>query len=143
MKTFKRVNLVMISAMVAAIGVFSGCSKDRVDAEDEKSSYKSANEYLDARKQAEQEYEITEDGTGPIVAQQGTKVWAVKEKLMFPNGDAVTYPYTVKIVELYTPKDMIYYQMPSTSGLNLLTTAGEVRIKAVKEIGRASCRERV
>lgn len=131
----KRLNLntrIAFSAMIIGISLLSGCSKDRVETEEEKSSYKSSDEYMDARKQAEQEYEITADGTGPIVAQQGTKVWAVKEKLMFANGDAVNYPYTVKIVELYTPKDMIYYRMPSTSGTTLLTTAGEVRIRAFK-----------
>lgn len=133
MKSLKLGSQLMILAMVVGFGLLSGCSKERVDAEEEKSDYQSSDEYFNSRKQAEQEYEITQDGTGPIVAKQGTKVWAVKEKLMFPNGNDVTYPYTVKIVELYTPKDMIYYQMPSTSGTTLLTTAGEVRIRAFKD----------
>ena len=133
MKNCKLKTQLFLSAMIIGVSILSGCSKDRVDATEEKSSYKSSDEYMDARKQAEQEYEITQDGTGPIVAQQGTKVWAVKEKLMFANGNDVTYPYTVKIVELYTPKDMIYYRMPSTSGTTLLTTAGEVRIRAFKD----------
>lgn len=134
MKTLKQVKVLMAAAAMAGFGFFASCSKDRVEPEQtSKSSYESSDDYFNANKPAEQDFEITQAGPGPIVGNMGTKVWAAKEKLMFANGDSVHYPYTVKLVELYTPKDMIYYQMPSTSGLTLLTTAGEVRVRAFKD----------
>ncbi len=132
MKSLMFSNRLMMLATIMGITLLVGCSKDRVS-EVDKSSYKSSEEYMDAHKQAEQEFVITQDGTEPIVAQQGTKVWPARSKLMFANGSDIIYPYTVKIVELYTPKDMILYQMPSTSGTSLLTTAGEVRVRAFKD----------
>lgn len=134
MKALKRLNLLLVAAAITGLGIIASCSKDRVEPEQtQKSSYESSDDYFSANKPAEQDFEITQDGPGPIVGNMGTKVWAAKEKLMFANGDSVHYPYTVKLVELYTPKDMIYYQMPSTSGLTLLTTAGEVRVRAFKD----------
>lgn len=134
MQTLKHVKVLLAIVAMAGFGVFASCSKERVEPEQsQKNSYESSADYFNANKPAEQDFEITQDGPGPIVGNMGTKVWAAKEKLMFANGDSVHYPYTVKLVELYTPKDMIYYQMPSTSGLTLLTTAGEVRVRAFKD----------
>ena len=58
---------------------------------------------------------------------------AGKDCLRFPNGDSIAYPFTVKLVELYTPKDMIYWQMPTIAGGSLLATDGEIRVRAVKD----------
>ena len=35
-------------------------------------------------------------------------------------------------MELYTPKDMIYYQMPTVASDTILETAGEIRLRAFK-----------
>jgi len=45
----------------------------------------------------------------------------------------VTYPFLVKLVELYTPKDMIYYRMPTVAAGMPLETAGEIRLRAEKD----------
>jgi hypothetical protein len=87
---------------------------------------------LDSKKQQEQEFTIDTSGSGPIIGNQFTKIWMGKQCLMFPNGDSVTWPFTIKLVELYKPKDMIYYQMPTVASSGILKTEGEIRLRAFK-----------
>jgi hypothetical protein len=116
-----------------SLAIIYCCSKDRTDTQENTSDYTSMNNYYDSKKQQEQVFEINEDGNGPIVGNQGTKISGSKDVLMYPNGDSVQYPFTVNLIELYTPKDMIYYQMPTVSGGILLTTGGEIRVRAFKD----------
>ena len=85
-------------------------------------------------KQPEQEFIIDSTGSGPIVGNQNTRIWLGKQCLMYPKGDSVTWPFTVKLVELYTAKDMIYYQQPTVAEVNsnILKTDGEIRLRAFK-----------
>ena len=127
----------IIAPLVIAITAmaYSGCSKDRVEPEEEKklNEYNSANDYLDSKKEEEQEFEVDTPGTGPITGKKGTNLWVPKECLMFPNGDSVDWPFTVKLVELYSAKDMIYYQLPTVAGGNIMETEGEIRVRAFKD----------
>jgi len=128
MKTSFKITLLLF------IGInLISCSKKRIEPKEEQlNSYSSINSYYDSKKQQEQEFIIDSTGSGPIIGNQGTMIWVSKENLMFPNGDSVQWPYTVKLIELYTPKDMVYYQMPNISNGSLLTTKAEVRIRAFK-----------
>lgn len=107
------------------------CKKDRI--EKTMNEYSDVNDYLNSKKQQEQVFVIDSNGTGPIIGNQGTKIWISKTCLQKPNGDTITWPYIVKLVELYTPMDMIYYQMPSTSSQGILETDGEIRLRAFKD----------
>lgn len=123
-------NLITLSLFVCTTTlVFVNCSKERIEAVKQ---YSPVATYLDTKKQAEQEIIIDSSGTAPIVGKQGTKIWTGKQCLMFPNGDSVTWPFTVKLVELYTPKDMIYYQMPTVSAGTVMKTDGEIKLTAFK-----------
>lgn len=51
---------------------------------------------------------------------------------MMPNGDTITFPFTITLVELYTAKDMIYYEMPTVSAGTILETSGEIQLLAFK-----------
>lgn len=108
------------------------CSRERIEPTQELNSYESINDYMDTKKQEEQVFKIDTSGTGPIQGNQGTKIWIAKELLMFPDSTDVEWPFTVKLVELYTPKDMIYYRMPTVAQGDILETEGEVRIRAFK-----------
>ena len=68
----------------------------------------------------------------PFVGSQGTEVWLYPQDLRMPDGSAVTYPIEIEMLELFTPKDMILHQMPTVSRGRLLTTAGEMNIRAYK-----------
>ncbi|MCB9360001.1 MAG: hypothetical protein H6587_02600 [Flavobacteriales bacterium] len=119
----------ILFAAFAVLISFSACKKDRIEP---KSEYEPINEYLDSKKQEEQSFEITGPSNDTITGNQGTKLLAGKDCLRFANGDSVSYPFTVKLVELYTPKDMIYWQMPTIAAGSLLATDGEIRVRAVK-----------
>lgn len=126
----KNIQTLKFLTILSMIVLFAaGCSKERIE---QKKAYSPVNTYLDSKKQAEQEFIIDSTGTGPIIGNQGTKIWSSKQCLMFPNGDSVSWPFTVKLVELYTPKDMIYYQMPTVAGGSILKTDGEIRLRAFK-----------
>jgi hypothetical protein len=132
MKKFAKNSTIFSLSFLLCTTLFYGCSKDRIEEDDKLNEYSSVNTYLDSKKQEEQEFIIDSSGTGPIIGNQGTKIWMGKECLMFPNGDSVAWPFTVKLVELYTPKDMIYYQMPNVASGNILETDGEIRLRAFK-----------
>lgn len=132
MNKIKTISLASFLLIVMSTIIIISCSKERVQQQPTLNTYNSPNTYLDSKKQTEQEFDIDSTGSGPIVGNQGTKIWMGKECLMFPNGDSVTYPYKIKLVELYTPKDMIYYQMPTVASGNILETDGEIRLRAFK-----------
>jgi len=130
MKNYNKFNFLLLFS--AAVFCYS-CSKDRIE-QRSLNQYDSqkTNDYLDSKQQEEQEFEIDTSGSGQIIGNQGTKIWVGKECLKFPNGDSVTWPYTIKLVELYKPKDMIYYRMPTVAGGTILKTDGEIRLRAFK-----------
>lgn len=136
MKTLGKFSSFSFMALfLSSVFFFSRCSKERIEEEPEPelNKYSSVNTYLDSKKQEEQEFIIDTAGTDPIIGNQGTKIWIGKDCLMFPNGDSVTWPFTVKLVELYLAKDMIYYQMPTVASGNILETDGEIRLRAFKD----------
>lgn len=127
MKTCK----ILLAFSLAVIMVPAGCSKDRIE-EKPLNEYASPNDYLNTKKQQEQEYIIDSTGTCPLTGLLGTELCMAKSCLMLPNGDSVYFPYTLKLIELYSPKDMIYAQMPTVASGNILETAGEIRVKTFK-----------
>ncbi len=131
MKNFQN-HLIITFTLISGLLLFS-CSKDRIEERDELNEYQSPNAYLDSKKQPEQDFLIDTNGTGPIVGNQGTLIWGSKNCLMLPNGDTIAFPFNVKLVELYTPKDMIYYRMPTVSSSRILETEGEIRLRAFKD----------
>lgn len=133
MKIDKQLFIKLFLLNLIAVLTISSCSKERIEPKEEKEQYESADEYLDSKKSAEQEYEITEEGEGPLKCTEGTKIWLSKDILMYPNGDSVHFPYTIRVVELYTTAQMVYHQVASMAGNTLLRTHGEIRVRAFKE----------
>ena len=122
-------------ALTVLFGIINtSCSKERLeDDTPELNSYPQTTSYMNDKAQEEQMYTVDSLGTGPITGQQGTQMWPHKEIFMYPNGDSVHYPFQIGIIEIYKPIDMAYSQMPTVSDNNLLTTAGEVRVKVYKD----------
>jgi hypothetical protein len=123
--SFKFVALISLLALALV-----NCSKDRI--QPPVNTYGSLNQFYSTHRQPEQEYIITSDGQCPLIAQNGLRLCLGRQQLMMPNGDSVQLPYSIKIIELYTAKDMILYNMPTVSGGDLLTTGGQVRIRTFK-----------
>jgi hypothetical protein len=121
---------IKIIALVLFAFVFS-CSKERIE-EKPLNEYNPPTDYLNSKKQQEQEYVIDTNGTCPLVGLEGTELCVAKNCLSFPDGSPVYFPYTLKLIEQYTPKSMIYAQMPTVAGGKILETAGEVKVTAFK-----------
>jgi hypothetical protein len=127
----KKLSLITISAIAVTTLVFS-CKKDRIETPEQLTAYEPINTYLDQKKQPEQDFLITGPSNDTIIGNQGTKIYGAKNCLRDANNDTIDYPFNVKLVELYTPKDMIYWQMPTMGSGNALNSDGEIRVRAVK-----------
>lgn len=137
MKKINITSLLIISSIFVSTMLISySCKKDRIQEEEEEeetvNEYESINSYLDSKKQQEQDYTINGPSNDTLIGQQGTRVFGSKNCLRDSNGDTIDYPFNIKLVELYTPKDMIYYQMPTVAGGEIMKTDGEIRIRAFK-----------
>lgn len=118
---------IFLSILIASVAITS-CNKDRIEEEPE---FQSMDAFFNKNKPQEQEFIITSDsGSAPVVGKDGTELWGFRDILMYPNGDTVPLPYSLKLIELYTYKDMILFNMPSLSGTKILETGGEVKIRA-------------
>lgn len=125
----KKIVLIPIAIVIAFS--FSSCKKDRIKTT--MNEYSDLNDYFNLKKQQEQTFVVDSNGTGPIIGNQGTKIWIAKECLQTMDGNDITWPFEVKLVELYTPMDMIYWQMPTVSTYGILQTEGEIRLRALKD----------
>lgn len=134
MKKIKATSAIFYASIVLSTVLIYGCKKDRIEPKSLK-EYASPNEYLDSKKQEEQEFIIDNDtSSGPIIGNQGTKIYPTGSScLMHANGDTIALPFSIKLVELYTPKDMIYWQIPTVASGSPLATEGEVRVRACKD----------
>jgi len=135
----KKLNLFTILLIVTALSIATilntSCKKDRIEPPEEEESlneYNSVNQYLDTKKQDEQDFEITSSSNDTLTGNQGTRIYGSKNCLQDVNGDTIDYPFFIHLVELYTPKDMIYWQMPTVASGNILETDGEIRIRATQ-----------
>jgi hypothetical protein len=131
----KKSNLIstLFIATIAVTTLFAySCKKDRIEEPESLNEYEPVNSYLDTKKQQEQEFVITEPSNDTITGNQGTKIMGAKNCLRDANGDTIDYPFSIYLVELYKPKDMIYWEMPTVSAGKILETDGEIRIRATE-----------
>lgn len=126
--------LLIVTALTVTTIVNSSCKKDRIEPPEEESlnEYNSVNQYMDTKKQQEQEFVINGPTNDTLTGNQGTKIYGGKNCLEDANGDTIDYPFSIHLVELYTPKDMIYWQMPTVASGNVLETDGEIRVRATE-----------
>jgi len=126
----KRLHISIFIFSFALIVILMGCSKERL-----LNIYYSLpllNKYLQSKQQTEQIFNITEPSSRPIIGAKGTALYVSKDIFMYPNGDSVSYPFSIGLIELYSPKDRIYYGISSVADNDILATAGDLRIRAFK-----------
>jgi len=107
---------------------FTSCKKDRVVQDD----YQSMDSFYNQYKEEEQEYQIDSSGSCPLICKKETKLCASAAQLQLSNGTGVIYPFTLKVVELYSIKDMLLWRLPAIGGGNILETSAEIRVRALK-----------
>lgn len=131
-------NSIKLFAAATMIALSVSCSKDRITPEPEPApqtlnEYGSLNQFYNTHKQPEQEYIITQDGQCPLTGTNGTRLCISRADLVRQDGDSVQLPYSVKLIELLTPKDMILYQMPTVANNSLLVTGGQIKVTTFKD----------
>lgn len=107
----------------------SSCSKQRI----EMNEYESPNDFMYNNRPEEQTFVLNGDSGGPIIGNQNTHLWMDSSIFMYPNGNDVSYPIIIKLIEIYKTKDMELYAMPTVAQGSLLVTAGEIRVRAFKD----------
>ena len=116
------------------------CSKDSIE-EKPLNAYNSPKDFFQNKKQKEEEYTIDTNGSCPLITKYGARICPIKSHLKYPDrDDSVYFPFTLKMIELYTAKDIIYYEMQTMSGQNILANAGELKIRAFKDTTELSLR---
>ena len=119
---------ILVSVIIGII--ISSCSKDRI--ETELKSYESMQDYFDSKKPEEQEFIIDTLGSCPITGMLGTRICVAKTSLQLPDGDSVYFPYILKLVEIYTPQDAIYYSFSNVEQNGIYTCKGQTRVRYFK-----------
>lgn len=119
---------------LAIIIIAAACSKKRLEKKEEtpKDTYSSMQSFYDKNKQEEQEYVIDTPGNCPLIAKMGTKICVSNDMFMFPDSTDVTYPFILKIVEIYPVKDIILWELPTVAGGKILESAAQIRVRTFK-----------
>ncbi|MBN4052218.1 MAG: hypothetical protein COC01_07830 [Bacteroidetes bacterium] len=127
-KQFSRSILMVLFATL----VIYSCKKDRFE-EEEKDTYSSMDDFYNENKQEEQVFLIDSgDTAGPIIGKEGTKLYVGKDLFMYSSGADIDWPYTIKLIELYPIKDMLFYEQPTIGSGTILESAAEIRVRAFK-----------
>ena len=69
----------------------------------------------------------------PFKCKDGTIINFIPSDFLLSNGMSPSFPIDLEILELLTPKDMIIHQKPTVSYNRMLTTGGEIFVKAYKD----------
>src|SRR5438045_1037722 len=110
--------LAIVSISFGPVLLFNACKKDRVPQDD----YQNMDSFYDDNKEDEQVYQIDSGGSCPLTCLHGTKICMGASMFSFADGTPITYPFILKVVELYSIKDMLLWKLPSVSGGNVLET---------------------
>lgn len=116
-------------ALIIGVSVLSSCSRDRITED----TFSSMDEYYQENRPEVQEFEITnEDSNQPIVGQEGSLLYPHSSIFEDSLGRSISVPYTVQLVELYSYKDMIFFEIPSKYPGAVLDVAGKVWVNALQ-----------
>lgn len=136
MKTLNKINLFLL--VIIGLHLGSSCSKERIEKEAEEketlTEYANMDDFYNLNEPPEQTFVIDSTGGDTITGMDGTKIWGIpKEIFMIKSTQQdISYPYTLKLKEAYSIKNMIMCRLPGIAQGDLLHSAGEVKITAFK-----------
>ncbi len=121
--------------LFSSLLLLGSCNNDRVDPD---FSYSSLNDFYKNNREQEQSITIrTDSGDVPIIGKKGTELYGTRSILEYPNGDSVGLPWTVKLIELYTIKDYLLYQLPTLGSAVPLESGGIIKVSVCDSIGKS------
>src|SRR4051812_13974621 len=120
----KNKNIYLFALLSTAFILFFACKKDRI----EQDNYESMDSFYNDNQEEEQELQVDSGNGGCVIAKKGTRICMSREELQDAGGTEVpSYPFKLKVIELYSIKDMILRRQPSTSGGSILETTAEIK----------------
>jgi hypothetical protein len=126
----KPLRLLLILIAVSSSLILHSCEKDRIQSDD----YQDMESFYNDNKEEEQEYTIDSLGSSCwVTCQKGTRICTNADMQELPGGLPVYYPYKLKVVELYSAKDIILWRSPSVSSGGVLETSAQVRVRTFKD----------
>lgn len=128
----KHIFVFLLTASCISISLFS-CKKERTDPVNSTSDYSPPVGFYFLNQPEEQTFKIDSVKGGPIVGKDGTRLFPDKKIFMHPDSSDFRYPYFIRLVELYTIKDMILANKPSVATDVVLETGGEIRVRAFQD----------
>ena len=127
----KKISFISAIAVLGFVVSFNACKKDRVPQDD----YQNMDSFYSDNQEEEQELQV-DSGSGDcfVTAKKGTRICISRDMLRDAGGnDIPSYPFQLKVIELYSIKDMILRKEPSVSGSEVLETSAEVRVRPFKD----------
>jgi len=128
----KKKNIYSLAAFFTVLILCAACKKDRV----QQDNYESMDSFYNDNQEEEQELQVDSGANGPacVTAKKGTVICISRDALQDAGGTEVpSYPFQVKVIELYSIKDMILRREPSTSGAAILETSAEIKVCPFKD----------
>ena len=127
----KNLLLLILCGLSSLLLLTSSCKKDRIQADD----YQDMDSFYSDNEEEEQELTVDSIGSGScfVVAKKGTRICVTRDMLRDASGnDIPNYPFQLKVIELYSIKDMILRRNPSIAGGAILETTAEIKVRPFK-----------
>lgn len=141
MKQKNILSLTLICILLLAL--LASCQKERAPEKSTQTEYTNLDDFYSQNQPPEQSFIIDSSGHDSITGIQGTKIWGIpKEIFMYKsNHQDIVYPYILKLIEVYSIKDMIFVKLPNLSNNKILQTGGELKITAFKDTNELVLKE--
>lgn len=137
MKKFNLFPLILIASIL-----FISCSKERLEKSDS-DQFESIDEFYNLNQPEEQSFLIDSIHGDTIRGKDSTKIWGIPKTIFIKRStrENINYPYTLKLIEAYSIKNMILLKQAGIAHGNLLNSSGQVKITAYKDTSVLALKE--
>ena len=113
--------------------MIGSCSKERTEKQVQ-TAYANLDDFYNLNQPPEQTFLIDSTGGDTITGMDGTKIWSIPKTIFMVKSTQqdISYPYSLKLIECYSIKNMILSKLPGVAQGSLLQSGGELKITAFK-----------
>lgn len=119
--------------VIVGLQIMSSCSKERTEKQVQ-TEYANLDDFYNQNQPDEQTFVIDSTGGDTVTGHDGTKIWGIPKNIFMVKSTQqdISYPYTLKLIEAYSIKNMIFSKLPGIAQGSLLHSGGELKITAFK-----------
>ena len=131
MKTIEKIGFILF--VIFALQMIGSCSKERTEKQVQ-TEYANLDDFYNQNQPQEQTFVIDSTGGDTVTGHDGTKIFGIPKEIFMKksNQQDVSYPYTLKLIECYSIKNMILSKLPGVAQGSILHSGGELKITAFK-----------